>query len=74
MRALPLHRVAVRATGPQVPPRLGSGVRVELDERKAFPGLCSFYEIDHESRKVYILALGVKERERLLVGGEEVKL
>jgi hypothetical protein len=34
----------------------------------------AFYEIDHESRKVYILALGVKERNRLLIGGEEVKL
>jgi mRNA-degrading endonuclease RelE of RelBE toxin-antitoxin system len=34
----------------------------------------AFYEIDHESRKVYILALGVKERSRLLIGGEEVKL
>jgi hypothetical protein len=34
----------------------------------------AFYEIDHESRKVYILALGLKERSRLLIGGEEVKL
>jgi hypothetical protein len=34
----------------------------------------AFYEIDHESRKVYILALAVKERNRLLIGGEEVKL
>ncbi len=34
----------------------------------------AFYEIDHESRKVYILALGVKERNRLLIGGEEVDL
>jgi hypothetical protein len=34
----------------------------------------AFYEIDHESRKVYILALGVKERNRLLIGGEEVEL
>jgi hypothetical protein len=34
----------------------------------------AFFEIDHESRKVYILALGVKERNRLLIGGEEVKL
>lgn len=33
-----------------------------------------FYEIDHESRRVYILALGVKERNRLLIGGEEVEL
>ncbi len=31
-----------------------------------------FYEIDQESRAVYILAIGVKERERLLIGGEEV--
>ncbi len=31
-----------------------------------------FYEIDQESSTVYILAIGVKERERLLIGGEEV--
>jgi mRNA-degrading endonuclease RelE of RelBE toxin-antitoxin system len=34
----------------------------------------AFYEIDHESRTVYILAIGVKERNRLLIGGEEVEL
>ena len=33
-----------------------------------------FYEIDRESRKVYILAIGVKERNRLLIGGEEVEI
>lgn len=33
-----------------------------------------FYEIDHESRKVHILALGVKDRSRLLIGGQEVEL
>jgi hypothetical protein len=33
----------------------------------------SFYEIDRESRVVYILAIGVKERDRLLIGGEEVE-
>lgn len=32
-----------------------------------------FYEIDYENRAVYILAIGVKERERLLIGGEEVE-
>ena len=31
-----------------------------------------FYEINQESSTVYILAIGVKERERLLIGGEEV--
>jgi mRNA-degrading endonuclease RelE of RelBE toxin-antitoxin system len=31
-----------------------------------------FYEIDHENRAVYVLAIGVKERERLLIGGEEL--
>jgi mRNA-degrading endonuclease RelE of RelBE toxin-antitoxin system len=34
----------------------------------------AFYEIDHESRKVHILAIGFKERNRLLIGGEEVEL
>lgn len=33
-----------------------------------------FYEIDRENRKVYILAIGVKERDRLFIGGEEVQL
>jgi mRNA-degrading endonuclease RelE of RelBE toxin-antitoxin system len=33
-----------------------------------------FYEIDRENRKVYILAIGVKERDRLFIGGEEVEL
>jgi mRNA-degrading endonuclease RelE of RelBE toxin-antitoxin system len=32
-----------------------------------------FYEIDQENRRVYILAIGVKERERLMIGGEEVQ-
>ena len=32
------------------------------------------YEIDDESRLVRILAIGVKERERLVFGGEEVEL
>jgi mRNA-degrading endonuclease RelE of RelBE toxin-antitoxin system len=34
----------------------------------------AFYEIDQESRNVYILAIGVKERDRLFIGGEEVDL
>lgn len=33
-----------------------------------------FYEIDREDRKVYILAIGVKERDRLFIGGEELEL
>jgi|SRR5918999_1948600 mRNA-degrading endonuclease RelE of RelBE toxin-antitoxin system len=33
-----------------------------------------FYEIDQESRNVYILAIGVKERDRLYIGGVEVEL
>lgn len=32
------------------------------------------YGIDEERREVQIQAIGVKERNRLLVGGEEVKL
>jgi mRNA-degrading endonuclease RelE of RelBE toxin-antitoxin system len=34
----------------------------------------AFYEIDRENREVYILAIGVKERDRLVIGGEEVEL
>jgi mRNA-degrading endonuclease RelE of RelBE toxin-antitoxin system len=33
-----------------------------------------FYQIDHESREVRIVAVGVKNRNRLMVGGEEVTL
>ena len=32
-----------------------------------------FYEVDRESRTVCILAIGVKERDRLFVGGEEIE-
>ena len=33
-----------------------------------------FYEIEPEDRKVHILAIAVKERDRLFIGGEEVEL
>src|SRR5690349_15305153 len=33
-----------------------------------------FYQIDHDNREVRVVAIGVKERDRLLVGGEEVSL
>lgn len=33
-----------------------------------------FYEIDREEHVVYILAIGIKERNRLFIGGEEVEL
>jgi mRNA-degrading endonuclease RelE of RelBE toxin-antitoxin system len=33
-----------------------------------------FYEIDRERHEVHILAIGVKERDRLYIGGEEVEL
>jgi mRNA-degrading endonuclease RelE of RelBE toxin-antitoxin system len=33
-----------------------------------------FYQIDHEHREVRVVAVGVKDRNRLLVGGEEVTL
>ena len=32
------------------------------------------YDIDHEERKVHILAIGVKVDHRLVVGGEEIEL
>ena len=31
-----------------------------------------FYEVDRDARAVYILAIGVKVRDRLYIGGEEV--
>jgi hypothetical protein len=33
-----------------------------------------FYQIDPEAREVRIVAVGVKDRKRLLVGGQEVSL
>jgi mRNA-degrading endonuclease RelE of RelBE toxin-antitoxin system len=33
-----------------------------------------FYEVDNTERVVWILAIGIKERERLLIGGEEFGL
>ena len=33
-----------------------------------------FYDISIESHEVYILAIGVKEGNRLFIGGKEVKL
>jgi len=33
-----------------------------------------FYDINIESHEVYILAIGVKEGNRLFIGGKEVKL
>ena len=32
-----------------------------------------FYQIDREQGRVYILAIGMKTRDRLLVGGKEVE-
>jgi hypothetical protein len=32
-----------------------------------------FYEVDRDAGAVYILAIGVKLRDRLYVGGEEVE-
>ncbi|MEW6417340.1 MAG: addiction module toxin RelE [Nitrospirota bacterium] len=33
-----------------------------------------FYDIDMDSHEVYILAIGEKDRNRLVIGGKEVKL
>lgn len=41
--------------------RLGPGNRFRV-----------FYDVDREQRQVRILAIGVKERNRLFIGGEEV--
>ena len=43
--------------------RLGPGNRFRV-----------FYQVDAESRTVRVLAIGVKERNRLFLGGEEVEL
>ncbi len=33
-----------------------------------------FYDIDIEAHEVHILAIGAKERDRLFIGGKEIKL
>lgn len=33
-----------------------------------------FYAVDHERAEVQILAIGIKERARLIIGGEEIKI
>jgi mRNA-degrading endonuclease RelE of RelBE toxin-antitoxin system len=33
-----------------------------------------FYEVDREAGIVYILAIGIKVRDRLYIGGEEIEL
>jgi hypothetical protein len=33
-----------------------------------------FYRVEADQREVHVLAIGVKERNRLIIGGEEVKL
>ena len=33
-----------------------------------------FYTVSHERHEVQILAIGTKERNRLVIGGEEIKL
>jgi mRNA-degrading endonuclease RelE of RelBE toxin-antitoxin system len=33
-----------------------------------------FYEVQNEQQTVSVLAIGVKERNRLFIGGEEIKL
>ena len=52
---------------------IGTGARWELrsgpDNRFRV-----FYRVEAEERRVRILAVGVKERNRLFVGGEEVQL
>lgn len=43
--------------------RFGPGNRIRV-----------FYEVDRVEHVVWILAIGIKERERLFIGGEEFKL
>ena len=42
-------------------------------ELRCGPGNCFrvFYEVDHAEHTVWVLAIGIKVRERLLIGGEE---
>ena len=56
----PLRRPIV--TGAQWELRLGPGNRFRV-----------FYEVDREVREANILAVGVKEKNRLLIGGKEVE-
>jgi mRNA-degrading endonuclease RelE of RelBE toxin-antitoxin system len=33
-----------------------------------------FYEVDSDAHRVLILAIGIKDRSRLIIGGEEIEL
>jgi len=45
----------------ELPPRIRRSLRV-------------FYAVSHERREVQILAIGAKQGNRLMVGGEEIRL
>jgi mRNA-degrading endonuclease RelE of RelBE toxin-antitoxin system len=69
----------------QVEPAVETGNRKPLQQPAAFEARWEIrfgpdnrfrvlYDIDKEERRVLILAIGEKDRERLLVGGKEIKL
>jgi mRNA-degrading endonuclease RelE of RelBE toxin-antitoxin system len=50
------------------PSVLGTAWELRCGPDNRFP---VYYRVNRESRHVYILAIGVKERARVLIGGEE---
>jgi mRNA-degrading endonuclease RelE of RelBE toxin-antitoxin system len=78
------HRLIERAIDEQLTdaPEQRTRNRKPLDQPAPFgstwelrcgPGNCFriFYEVDSVERTVWILAIGIKERDRLLIAGEE---
>lgn len=53
------------------PTELGATWEIRLGPHNRFR---VFYQVDQASRQVYVLAVGVKQGNRLLVGGEEFEL
>jgi len=81
------HRLIARAMDEQLrhTPEQRTRNRKPLEQPSPFgatwelrfgPGNCFrvYYEVDRSRRTVWVLAIGVKVRERLLVGGEEFEL
>jgi len=53
------------------PSRLGAAWELRCGPENRFR---VFYRVNREARQVYILAIGLKDRSRLIVGGEEFEL
>jgi mRNA-degrading endonuclease RelE of RelBE toxin-antitoxin system len=61
--------VVTRNRGPLRQPMLGAGWKIRFGPDNRFR---VFYRVDEAEGKVYILAIGEKQGNRLRIGGEEI--